>query len=170
MAKRRKSNKGLALLAVGALLAIVGVCLFLFVDSVQFYLGEDKIDDATFTGLQVMFGYKESYDLAIVKGEIEVLKFSFMNFLPLLLVIAGIVLGALKSKLLNFVGGGLLIVAAVLFLFAGNFTVLTEEGKKIYDALGGLVELKMKATTGAYLGTAFCGIGGLSLVGKAIVG
>lgn len=170
MAKRRnKANSGLVLLAGGALLAIIGVCLFLFMDSVQFYLGEDKIEDATFSGMQVVFGYKETTEILFVTSEVQVLKFSFMNFLPIVLIVLGIVFGVMKSKLFNIIGGALLLVAAVLFLFAGDFTVLTEDGKKLYDAIAGFVELKMKATTGAYLGAAFSGLGGLFLVGKAIV-
>lgn len=167
--KKQKNNVRLALFIGSIILAIINVCIFLFTDVIQFYLGEDPIDDATFSGMQVIFGHSESTEIMFIKAEVEILKFSFMNLLPLILILAGIIFGIFNSRLFGFIAGGLLITAAVLFVFVPNFTILTEEGKNIYETLSGALELNMRPTNNVYIATSLSAVGGLFLVGKSLL-
>ena len=105
---------------VAAVLGVVAVVM-IFVAAVVFPM--DYLDDVTFTGLQVTFGYAETTDVFGSTVTTEVLKFSFMNLLPYLMVIGAIVLSVLA-----FLGKGnkfFAIIAAVLFIVAGVLFFLT---------------------------------------------
>lgn len=91
-----------------------------------------------YTGVQATFGYSET----VLNNTVEVLAFSFMNFLPYLLLLAGVVLallkflGVLKSKVVDYVLIALFVVSAVLFFFAPNMVVYASETtKKIFEAM-----------------------------------
>ena len=169
---RRKSNKKnskMILVALALLLALVGVVLFCVLNSVQFVIGDKPVEDAFYKGYQVVFGYTETAG-SIVSVSVKVLTFSFMALLPIILVLGGIILAllGLNNKLFSFIGGVLLIGAAVLFIVVPNFVSLTEEGAKL---LGGLTSLtgittSFKASIGVYLGASFAGVAGLLTIGS----
>lgn len=90
-----------------------------------------------YTGVQATFGYSET----VLNNTVEILAFSFMNFLPYLLLLAGVVLallkflGVLKSKVVDYVLIALFVVSAVLFFFAPNMVVYADDAtKKIFEA------------------------------------
>lgn len=169
MAKRNKKNKNfLILFVVAVLLAISGICLYLFLDVVQFYIADQAVENSVFNGIDIIFGCKETLTILFVETSITILKFSFLNLLPIILVIIAILFGATKSKLFNLIGALLLIGAAILIMFTGDFVVFSEEGKKAYDALGGFLSLDIKPTTGAYVATGLTGCSGICLLLKAV--
>ena len=120
MAKKKKVNSQLPFyLTIGILvIAILGVVLFLFLDAVTLkevestgigifddLIGEiqDKLAEHTkFNGMQIVFGYSETYaEGSILESTLNILNFSFVALIPLILVVAGIVLNIPKSKLLS---------------------------------------------------------------------
>lgn len=115
MAKKKKANLvGLSLTGIAVVSALVAFFL-MFAPSV----GNDV---GSFTGAQVAFGYSES------KGplNIEILRFSFMNFLPYLLILIGLAFSVLVllSKLFfisKIVSAGCYIAAGVFFFCAAEF-------------------------------------------------
>lgn len=126
MAKKKKnSNLGKLLGYVVAVLGLVAVCM-VFVNAVT--TGDKEVYGVTiegvkYSGLNVAFGKKSN--------DIEVLSFSFMALLPVLLAIAGTVLSVLNtlkkdSRLLNFVIAGLFIAAGVLYFIMPNFMVFAD--------------------------------------------
>lgn len=104
----------------------------------------DKMEQA-YSGLEVTFGCKEE----IVGKEVEVFKFSFMNFLPYLLLIGGIVLTVMNLKggsgLFKIVSAACFVVAAVLFfMVVGNTVpnsdyVTGEELKEVFEMGAGAI-------------------------------
>ncbi len=98
---------------VGPVVAIVlGVVaiIMLFLPAITYTAGGEKYN---YSGFKVMFGYKETY----AGITMEVFKFSFGNFLVLLLTVVGIVFAVLAK--LGKLGKISPIVAAVAFLVAG---------------------------------------------------
>lgn len=172
MAKRKKNNTKLYLTLAAVLLSIVGVCLFLFLNSAQFFIGDKVSEDTVFTGLQITFGYEGKFNAGPVNMSTQILNFSFGNFVPLILVVAGIVLSLIgkNSKIFGFVGGGLLIVAAAFFVFAPKMTMLQGDFKKVLDNTIGLLSTPygFKAAVGAYLGATFTGLAGVCSVLKVL--
>lgn len=124
MAKSKKTGSASLYLSIVMLvLVILGVVLFLFLDVVKLNVGklEDYFPDLDlggFTGMQVVFGYAEE---GLVK--VELLSFSIMALIPLILAFAGLILNVTKSKLLSFIGAVLLIVAAVMLYFSYAYVV-----------------------------------------------
>lgn len=124
---------GNILLCAAALLGIVSVFLMFapgLTYSVDTGLGKMV---STFSGVQITFGYKEVIDVPYVGTvESEAFKFSFMNLLPYLLVIVGLVLAVLsiffKCKYIAPVAAVCFLLAGVFFFCAVPFTVLGEEG------------------------------------------
>ena len=90
MAKKKSKNLlGMLLPVVAALLAVVAICMMFVPAVVRASSLSDKLN-ITYTGAQVTFGYKEA------NTGIEIFAFSFMNFLPYLLLVAGIVFSVLS--------------------------------------------------------------------------
>ena len=100
--KRKKSTLGLVFSAGAVLFAIAAVCM-MFLNAVELVSGENVL--AQYTGVQVAFGYSETYPII---GEVKFLNFSIMNLLPYILALAGAVVAILaalskKSFLLNII-------------------------------------------------------------------
>lgn len=117
MGKRKnKNNASLALTALSVLGGLVAV-IMLFLPAVAI-----KDTSNTYTGLQTAFGY--------TKGEgalkVEIFKFSFMNLLPYLLALGGLVFSALGaagrgSKLGAIIAAAAFIAAGVFFIMSNTF-------------------------------------------------
>ena len=135
MAKKKNSiSKYTSLLAI--LLAIASACM-IFCTSIVYKVSE-KADPVNFTGLQVTFGYSstknflEGITSAIkFEGTINYFAFSFLNLLPYILLLAGIVFAVLKvvggksnSKMFSFVAAACFIAGGVLMFCVVPFSVL----------------------------------------------
>ena len=154
MAKKKSGlNLGKILYAVAAVLGLVAVVM-LFVQAVKVpdvetYFGTLE-NESGYTGLQVAFGASEK--------DVAVLGFSFMGLLPVILVVAGIVLSALKiaspkgSKLLDYVAVACFVVAGVLYFIMPSFMVFAD------TILGAIAkEIEYVLSTGAIV-AAICSI------------
>lgn len=122
MAKNKGLNLGLILAAVSAVLGLVAL-LLIFAPAIGV-----KDQDATYTGLQAAFGYTEKGKI----GELQLFKFSFMNLLPYLLVLVGIVFSVLAvlgklGKIAPIVGAVCYLVAGIFFFCALAFCVLGDD-------------------------------------------
>lgn len=169
MAKRKsKSLNNKFLYLVAAVLGVVAVCM-IFVTA--FVVSDTRTVlsmDATYTGLQTVFGY--------ASDDVEYLMFSFINLLPYLLVIAGVVIaslkffGVLKNSLMDWISVVLFVVGGVLFFCTANFTILAETYVDLID-VANLV--KTYVTTGLGVGPIVAGIcsilSGATLVAKNIL-
>ncbi len=120
-------------------LAVVAI-IMMFVPAIAF---KDHPED-TYTGLQIIFGYTESYPGGL---SMEVFKFSFMNLLTYILFLAGVVILVLNmfgksGKFGSFIALGCFVVAAVFSFCALGFIVpaadvvkeFIEEGKLVLAA------------------------------------
>lgn len=137
MAKKRKKSSalGLAFSAGAVIFAIAAVCM-MFLNAVELVSGENVL--AQYTGVQVAFGYSETYPIF---GEVKFLNFSFMNLLPYLLALGGGVVAVLaalskKSFLLNVIAAACFVAAAVFFFTAASYvSVAGSEGSSSWNAL-----------------------------------
>ena len=159
--KRKKSTLGLVFSAGAVLFAIAAVCM-MFLNAVELVSGENVL--AQYTGVQVAFGYSETYPII---GEVKFLNFSIMNLLPYILALAGAVVALLaalskKSFLLNIIAVACFVAAAVFFFTAASYvSVAGSEGsgtlnvlvKNIVDALKDGDNLKI--AIGSLLGGVF---------------
>ena len=117
MAKAKKLTKYLDIIALA--LGVIAICM-MFLPAIT-----QKADDpTTFNGLQVAFGYSET------SGNLtyNYLAFSFMNLLPYILLLAGVVILVLALigkpfKFLNLVVCCLFVVAGVLLFLTHAFIV-----------------------------------------------
>lgn len=163
MAKRKKKSIGRGLILSGAavLFALAAVCM-MFVDSIDYAPGETVL--ASFTGLQVAFGY--STEGALLK--MKVLEFSFMNLLPYLLALAGgvlVLLNALgKSKfLINVISLGLFVAAAIFFFTAPAYVITASEAVNTYAKDGFTLAI------GSILSGVFSAIAAFCVAAKILV-
>ena len=123
---------------IAAALAILAV-LTIFLPAVKV----DGMEDTTYTGLQVAFGYSKTTDLGITTTTTKILDFSILAFLAYLLPIAGVVLSLLNRKgtstLFSFLSAGCYIVGAVfMFMLAGSL-VFAESAGGVLSWLGSAV-------------------------------
>ena len=131
MAKKKNSvSKYTSLLAI--LLAIASACM-IFCTSIV-YKVSDSANPVNFTGMQVTFGYTANALEGItssIKADINYFAFSFMNLLPYILLLVGIVFAVLKvvggksnSKMFSFVAAACFIAGGVLMFCVVPFSVL----------------------------------------------
>ncbi len=163
--KAKKSNLPLILTAACVVLALVSLVM-IFVSAVGVVDSE-----TTYTGWQTVFGYTKESNLF---GEIEVLKFSFMNLLPYIFVVGAIalaILGALGKgvKLFNFVACGLLIAAGVLFFLNVSFLQINEDATSIWGAFGANIKENLKLGAGAIIAGICAILSGLSVGAKVVI-
>ena len=116
---------------VAALLAVVAICMMFVPAVVRASSLSDKLN-ITYTGAQVTFGYKEA------NTGIEIFVFSFMNFLPYLLLVAGIVFSVLSvlgklGKIAPFVSAVCYLAAGILFFCVTKMVVYPTDSKDIAD-------------------------------------
>lgn len=117
----------------GLLALLAATVVMLFVPAVKYL-------DESYNGLKVVFGYSISKEVLGSTVTTTIFKFSFMNLLTYLLVIAALVLTLLQvkkaNKLFNYVTIGLTLVAGIFFLLTKNFTVVSDSAQKLYEAAG----------------------------------
>lgn len=106
---------------IAAALGVIAI-IMLFVPAVV--VGEDT----SYNGWQAMFGYTKTTEALGKEIKTEILAFSFMNLLSLILVAAGIVLCVLSflgkgNKFFAFIAAACFIVAAVFFFLTLAFTM-----------------------------------------------
>ncbi len=182
MAKRKNTRKkgrliGLVLALAAIALAVTGIIVFLTTDVASFYIEDKTNENSVVTGLEATFGYTGELKFSGFTFKAEMLKFSFMNLLPLILLAVGAVLVLPKSKVLSIVGGLAMVVAAVLFIFVGNFVVYTEDLAKAIDTFksaGSIlgrdeIFVGFKAITNAYITCGLAGVAGLAGILKGVV-
>ncbi len=131
MAKRKKSKTKIITYAkYGALLlAVVGAFMTLF-NFVNF-------GDGGYTGIQVIFGYSTSTG-GVINVTTQILVFSIVALLGVLLPIIGGVLALLKNKGARLVGSLLMITGAVLCFLMPNFIIFASNyvGQILNGSLG----------------------------------
>ena len=118
-----KLKKYLPLVAV--ILAVVAVAM-MFLPAFE---GEVNND---IKGFNTIFGYKQSF----MGYEMELLKFSFMNLVPYVLLIVGIACAGMVSKkedgfIVAIVAAACMLVAGIFFFMVPNFCNPAVEGVKI---------------------------------------
>ena len=154
--------------AVAVVFGVIAICL-MFVNSTNYVTiaGDSKEVAKAYTGFQTVFGYKETGLL----GTAEVLKFSFLNLLSYLLVLAGTVLSLLslllkkKNKVFDFVAAVLFVVGGVMLFLQPVFTVAVEG--YVYQGL--LVTTKFELGVGAVLSAVLSIVAGCTVCTKAIL-
>lgn len=127
MAKKSKKGGSVSLdliFKVGVALFAVAAVAMLFLVTVSFVTKDgDLIKE--FTGFQQMFGLSvTSTDFVTITT--HYLGFNFVALLPAIFVIAGAVCAFVDNKIVNFVGAGLLVVAAVMFFLMPNFVSIID--------------------------------------------
>ncbi len=150
MAKKKTKNLlGMLLPVAAALLAVVAICM-MFLPAVQRVSSlSDKLT-TSYTGAQVTFGYTEP------NTKIEVFAFSFMNFLPYLLLLAGIAFSVLSvlgklGKIAPFVSAGCYLAAGILFFCVTAMVVYPTESKDLAEGLKDGLSLGVGAIVAAIL-------------------
>lgn len=125
MAKRKNKKQTSRMISlIATLLGIVAIAM-IFLPNVA-----NKVTDATYTGLQIAFGYS--------KKSVTIFEFSFLNLLVYLLAAAGVVfsvLGLNGGKLSNFIAAAAFIACGVLFFFSPSFCGGSLISGNITDAL-----------------------------------
>ena len=124
---KKKNNVGTLLSAVAVVLGVVAVCMF-FLTSVKVVTNVLGVTGTTeFVGKDVVFG-RENYA-----------GFSFMNLLPYILVIVGVVFAIVSlvskknAKMFDYIAGLALVVAGVLFFVTAGFTQWIESYRNVLD-------------------------------------
>ncbi len=118
---------GNILVCCAALLGLISIFL-MFAPAISYTLDVGIAKGTqTYTGAQIAFGYTEKSEVLGQTIEAQIFKFSFMNFLPYVLALAGVVLAVLsvffKCKYIAPVAAGCFLVAGVFFFCAVPFTV-----------------------------------------------
>lgn len=116
---KKKSGIGQLISFLSVILGIVALVM-LFLPAVK-----QKTLELTYSGLDITFGYEEA--------NIEIFKFSFMNLLTYILVLAGIVCAILSAmgkskKLTSLISSLAFIVGGVFFFLSITFSVLPVTG------------------------------------------
>lgn len=115
MTKRKSkkyNNTSILLRLIASLLGFATLVVFLLP------VIKGKNLDVSYTGAQLAFGYAEETLL----GSAPIFKFSFMNFLPFILAIAGTTLAIFSGLKGN---GAIAIVAGILFIIEGILFLLS---------------------------------------------
>lgn len=121
------------LYGIAVLLSVVAIFM-IFAPALSIsYTGHDN---ATYSGLQAVFGYSVTRGSGALSVTTNYLSFSFMNLLTYILLIVAIVLlvvklcGKLNSKIVDYIIAVLLVVSGIFFFVTSNFAVLAG----FYDA------------------------------------
>lgn len=165
MAKKKNSiSKYTSLLAI--LLAIASACM-IFCTAIV-YKVSDSANPVNFTGMQVTFGYTANALEGItssLKADINYFAFSFMNLLPYILLLVGIVFAVLKvvggknnSKMFSFVAAACFIAGGVLMFCVVPFSVLGTN--KLVQTFSILDKQYMSLGVGAIVGGVLGILGG----------
>ena len=115
-----------------------------------------------YSGLKIVFGYKETVKSLTGESKVELLKFSFMNLLPYLLVLAGAALCVLSflgkgNKYFAYVAIACFALAAIFFFCVIPFTLLADYLQDAADKLGVNAKEEWKLGAGSVI-AAICSI------------
>ncbi len=129
---KKKNKKNLKALNLGVILLAVVALVSLFLPAVSM-----AALDQAWTGLQVVFGYTKETNVVVNTVKTEICKFSFMNLLTYLLVVATAVFAFLsytkKNKLALLLTVVCALTAGVFFLLTKNFVVLPINNELAYE-------------------------------------
>ena len=127
MAKKNKGLKLSSIVSLGAIVMAIVAFFLMFAPAVKgsFTIGGFKLGEKTYTGADIAFGYTYTGELTSTKY--EVFAFSFMNCLPYLLLLIGVVFSGLAAfgklgKIAPVVAAACYLVAGVFFFCAVPFT------------------------------------------------
>lgn len=160
MAKKKKFKLDLGTILIGAsvLLAIVAICLLAAPAATI------KDTEITYSCANLVFGYTEKGSFS----SIDIFDFSFMNLLPYILLLVGIVLSVLSGmkggKLLSLLAAACYIVAGVLFFLMITMSLPSIGG----DAATEIKEIYVLGA-GAVVSGILAIIAGLLNVGRILV-
>lgn len=150
MAKSKKSKKKSALTYIkygAVLLGIVG--------AIMTVLGFVNYGDSSFSGINVIFGYTGTLS-GFVSISKQILSFSIMALLAVLLPLAGSFSVLFKNKIIRLVGALMMIAGAVLCFLMPNFIVFVDSATASIFSLA-----NASLGIGAILAGVFFGIGAL---------
>ena len=99
---------------------------------IMIFLPAIAVEEETYNGLKVIFGYTEEGSGMGITLKVEVFAFSFMNLLTYLLVIAGGVCGVLAfmksdKPIFTWIAAACLALAGIFFFCSVGFTVLSKD-------------------------------------------
>lgn len=99
---------------------------------IMIFLPAIVVEEETYSGLKVIFGYTEKQSGMGLTLEVELFAFSFMNLLTYLLVIAGGVCGVLAfmksdKPIFAWIAAACLALAGIFFFCSVGFTVLSKD-------------------------------------------
>lgn len=99
---------------------------------IMIFLPAIAVEEGTYNGLKVIFGYTEKESGMGITLKVEVFAFSFMNLLTYLLVIAGGVCGVLAfmksdKPIFTWIAAACLALAGIFFFCSVGFTVLSKD-------------------------------------------
>ena len=144
---------------LSTLLFVVAIVLWFVVDGVIY---KGTLVTSSYKMLNLAFGKTEK----VLNQDVQVLKFSFMNFLTLILLFVGALLAALRvaskpkkkkggSKLLGFVLVAVGIVGTVFVLLTKTFALpAIEDGLKEFKLTGGAIVIAVLSGLGGLSGVA----------------
>ena len=124
---------GNILLCSAALLSLIALIVGLCVPAISYTVEAfGKTTTSTYTGAQVTFGYTAKAEAGLGTASLEVWKFSFLNLLTYILLLAGMVFALLAlfgklGKISAFVAAACFLVAGVFFFCSVPFTVPASE-------------------------------------------
>ncbi len=133
MAKKKKNYRnGFIASAISVVLGIVAIVM-LFLPAIAI-----KDTETTYSGLQIVFGYKEK----TIFKDVVYFEFSFMNLLTYLLAIGGVVFAILGvmgkgSKFASFIALALFVLSAIFFFLQVAFCVPNKDLESIISGLSG---------------------------------
>lgn len=136
MAKKKGIDLKLILSGLAVLLGLVAFFM-LFAPAIKYTVKVGSLSNSTtYKGTQIVFGYTAKADTIVGSIEGEVFKFSFMNLLPYILVLAGIVFSVLSAlgklgSLSKIIAAACFVVAGVLFFMAITFTAYASDNADV---------------------------------------
>jgi len=128
MAKRGSKKAPKWLVAVPILLAVVAVAM-MFLTVVK-YTGKTLQTEITYTGWQVIFGYSKKVANNV---STQVLGFSFLGLLAILMPVVGAVLQISKNKIVKLIGAVCALAGTIMLFLMPNMIVFAENTGSLYS-------------------------------------
>ena len=114
---KKKSTKNLSYIKYGAIaFAVIGLIMTVFTFVTYGDLG-------SYTGIQQIFGYSEKSGIITL----NILSFSFMTLLAVILPLIGSISVLFKNKIFRIIGTVVMIAGCILTFLAPNFVVFASE-------------------------------------------
>ncbi|MBQ7307227.1 MAG: hypothetical protein IJW82_01730 [Clostridia bacterium] len=142
MAKKKNANTLIGFLPL--VLAVVAVIVFLVMNAIT--VGDEA--ETVHTGMQVLFGYKETSKILGNEVTTQYLSFSVMTLIALLAIVAGGVLPTMNNKLFTLIAAAACIVGGVLLFMVPQFVVFNTENILINAVYEGNIHLGIGSIIG----------------------